>query len=683
MATISPLRRVAIALGLAASVPLAWSLPVLAADGGATRATDHPLTAADAEAFFDGLLAGQMRRYHVPGAAVAVVRDGQVLLAKGYGYADLEARSPVDGASTLFRIGSVSKLFTWTAVMQLVEDGLLDLDRDVNEYLDGAPFRVPPAFGQAVTLSHLMNHTAGFEDRAAGLFSHDAADVRPLGEVLARVLPRRVRPPGEVVAYSNHGAALAGYLVERVSGQPWETYVEEQILEPLGMEHTTARQPMPPRLADHLAVGYVYDAALARFERQGFEYLPVAPAGSISASAADMARFMLAHLQLGHLGGATILRPETAQAMQRTSHVQHPRLGGIAHGFLEQPYGTLRTIGHGGDTPLFHAELRLIPSHGVGIFVAYNAPEGAKARDEAILAFLDRYFGSYADWPGTSATVRPDEVPAGPGTGDARRFAGVYKPTRAPRSTLDRLLELLTATTVRPDPLDEAGSSLLVTFGGMPGVRRFRQLEPGIFQEVDGPGRIAFAPGAAAGVEQGGDGSGRDRLLMGSAWMGERLAWYEAPPFQIGVAAACFALFLSAVMGWGASGVSAWWRARRARRGLRGWNGGHVGSRGPRMARWTVGLIAALFSGVISSLLVVLQDPMSLAFGVPTGVRAALGIALAAALASPAAAVAAVTAWRRRFFPVTGLMHLALVAAAAAVFTLWLHWWNLLGFRFW
>ncbi|MDI7248370.1 MAG: serine hydrolase domain-containing protein [Bacillota bacterium] len=737
-----------------------------AAGENPARSGDRLLAPADLEAFFDGVMATHFQTYHIPGAAVAVVKSGEILFAKGYGYADLKTRTPVDAAKTLFRIGSVSKLFTWTAVMQLVERGALEIDRDVNAYLDGADFHVPATYPEPITMAHLMNHTAGFEDRNVGLFSHDSGSVRPLGEVLAGTLPQRVRPPGEVTAYSNHGAALAGYIVERVSGMPWASYVEENILKPLRMDHTTPRQPLPPDLEGWLAVGYEYSPALARFEPRPFEYVPAAPAGALSATAVDMARFMISHLQASRLEDSRmrILRAETAREMHSTSLIQDPHLGGIAHGFLEQPYGRLRTIGHGGDTFLFHSELRLVPSHNVGIFVAYNSPDGAVARDQLVRAFLDRYFASYADWPmkpaekgtgsgsearpaaesgsgtatatsaATGAAGTPDatEATGAPGakgatetTGttqaqagesqqvrDVAKYAGVYGSTRVPRTTVDRLIELLSVVIVRPVPADEAGTSadgpgpsLLVTLSPSRGAQRFEQVEPGLFQEVDGPGRIAFVTGV----------KGRpDRLLMGSAWMCEKMAWYKTPPFQIGIVAVCFLLFLSAAVGWPVAAVVSLRRERRrqpqprpqprpqsqpqpqsrpqvqtqtrTQTRPRPAGPGALSSRSPlrgeRLARWLAGIVSWLFLVVVVVLLAVLQDPFEIAFGVSTGLRALLGLALVTALLAPAVAAAAVVAWRNRHFTLAGRVHFTLVAAASVVFALWLNYWNLLGFRF-
>ena len=227
---------------------------------------------AELEAFLDGVVAAQKESSHVAGMTVAVVADGRLFFAKGYGMADRAAGRKVDPEKTLFRVGSVSKLFTWTAVMQLVDQGKLDLKADVNRYLAGSPVRVPDTYPQPVTLTHLLTHTPGFEDVVIGLFGRSPASLRPLGELLRDEMPARVRPPGVLSAYSNHGTALAGYIVERVSGVRYEQYIEKQILEPLGMAHTTVRQPVPKALEPDLAVGYRY--ADGEHKPEAFEYDP-------------------------------------------------------------------------------------------------------------------------------------------------------------------------------------------------------------------------------------------------------------------------------------------------------------------------------------------------------------------------------------------------------------------------
>ncbi|NIP68221.1 MAG: serine hydrolase, partial [Planctomycetales bacterium] len=214
-----------------------------------------PTDPAELEAFLDELIGKKMEEYHIAGAAVSVVKDGKLFFAKGYGYADLENGIPVDPEQTVFRIGSVTKLFTWTAVMQLVEQGKLDLDADINTYLD---FRIPDTYPQPITLRHLLTHTAGFEDWFFEFLALGADDLVPPREWLVSHMPARVRPPGDSAGYSNYGTSLAGYIVARVSGQPYDQYIQEHILDPLGMVHSTVQSPMPPDLRPLASVGYTY-----------------------------------------------------------------------------------------------------------------------------------------------------------------------------------------------------------------------------------------------------------------------------------------------------------------------------------------------------------------------------------------------------------------------------------------
>ncbi len=242
-----------------------------------TPANRGPTDGREVEAFLDQVLARQLEEYQIPGATVSVVKDGKILFAEGYGQADIEAQKPVVADETLFRIASVTKLFTSTAVMQQVEEGRLDLDEDVNAYLDDA--EIPNTYsGRPVTLRHLLTHTAGFEESFTGSGARNAADVEALGDFVDGHMPARVRPPGEVASYSNYGMSLAGHVVEEVSGVPFERYVEENVFAPLGMEGTTFAQPPASGLGERLATGY--DVEVGEPVAGPFEYADDAPAGA-------------------------------------------------------------------------------------------------------------------------------------------------------------------------------------------------------------------------------------------------------------------------------------------------------------------------------------------------------------------------------------------------------------------
>src|SRR5690606_29974858 len=158
-----------------------------------------------------------------------------------------------------------------------------------NQYLD---FEIRPYDGEPVTLRHVMTHTAGFQETVRRLISDEPGDMVSLERYVKDNVPARIFPPGEVPAYSNYATALAGYIVERASGQSFDEYLEQHIFEPLGMTYSTFRQPVPERFEPHLSQGY--GPGLNKAEK--FEYVVPAPAGSQSASGAAMAKFMIAHL---------------------------------------------------------------------------------------------------------------------------------------------------------------------------------------------------------------------------------------------------------------------------------------------------------------------------------------------------------------------------------------------------
>ena len=270
-----------------------------------------------------------------------MVKDGQVLFQKGYGYADVEAKQTVLPDQALFRPGSISKLFTATAVMQLVEQGKLDLDRDVNGYLD---FAIPKTYSDPVTLRQLLTHTAGFEETLKNLFVAHESDIKPLRTYLVNQMPARIFPPGKVPSYSNYGFTLAGYIVERASGEKFERYVDNHILKPLKMNNSTFDQPLPPQLGPQMSKGYLNGAQKPR----DFELVQAAPAGALSTTAADMTRFMLAFLQDGNVDGVSILKPETVHQMQTRQFELNPMICGLGLTFMEYWLSPVRVIGHGG-----------------------------------------------------------------------------------------------------------------------------------------------------------------------------------------------------------------------------------------------------------------------------------------------------------------------------------------------
>jgi CubicO group peptidase (beta-lactamase class C family) len=435
----------------------------------------HEMTAADVSAFLDGFMPMQLQRENVAGAVVLVVKDGRVLFAKGYGYSDVDKKTPVSPDATLFRPGSISKLFTWTAVMQLVEQGKLDLDKDVNVYLD---FKIPATFPQPITLRHLMTHTAGFEEQIKDLIYDEGTPMATLREHLVRHMPERIFPPGTTPAYSNYGASLAGYIVERVSRRPFNDYVAENIFNPLGMARSTFVQPLPAELKPLMSSGYTSGSGKART----FEIIEESPAGGLSATAADLSRFMIAHLQEGTLENARILRPETARMMHSRQFGLIPALNGMCLGFYEESRNGHRIIGHGGDTVYFHSDLHLMPDAKLGFFVSYNSAGKGELSPRTALwnHFLDRYF------PYTPpATGKLANAPT-----DAESVAGRYVTSRRSQTNFLRVTSMLDELAVSPENHGAIKVDALKDFNGE--VKKWQEISPLVYRAVNGQELLAF-----------------------------------------------------------------------------------------------------------------------------------------------------------------------------------------------
>ena len=466
-------RLIAWALGAFCSLAGAADL----APGPASPPPVHALDRADVETWLDGFMPYALERGDAAGAVVAVVRNGEVLLVKGYGFSNVAKRAPVDPQRTLFRPGSTSKLFTWTAVMQLVEQGKLDLDHDVNEYLG---FKLPARDDGPITLRNVMTHTAGFEEQIKELIVEDPARLVPLKTYVERQSPTRIFKAGTTPAYSNYATALAGYIVERVSGESFDDYLDAHIFKPLGMAHATFRQPLPATLAPDMSEGY----AQASLPAKPFEIVVAAPAGSLSASGADMARFMIAHLEGGAYGGARILSADTAKMMHETALTMIPPLNRMDLGFYEQNYNDHRMISHDGDTEFFHSYLHLFLDDHVGLFVSVNSAgrEGAAhaIREALFEQFANRYF------PGPRPTGTVDAATA---IAHAKLLAGAYDDSRRPDRSFLSVLGLIQPVRVEADKDGRVSISLLK--GLNQATRYYREVEPFVWLDDDSGWRLA------------------------------------------------------------------------------------------------------------------------------------------------------------------------------------------------
>lgn len=456
--------------------PTASSVPSPAAP--ANGAVAAALTAEDLNAWLDGYLPYALHTGDIAGAVVAVVKDGQIVTERGFGYSDVAKRTPVDPKLTLFRPGSVSKLITWTAVMQLVEQGKIDLDVDVNGYLD---FKIPARDGKPITLRNLMQHTAGFEEQAKGIISEDP-HAPGYEELLKQWVPTRVFAPGTTPAYSNYGASLAAYIVQRVSGESFDDYVDKHIFAPLDMQHSTFRQPLPPSLVPLMSKGYI----LASDPPHPFEMVGPAPAGSLSSPGEDMAHFMIAHLQNGEYHGQRILSAQTAEMMHNSPLTLLPPLNRMELGFFETNINGREVIGHLGDTELFHTSLHLFLKENVGFYVSFNSlgKEGAAGSLRIALFedFADRYFPE----EGARDAVRGvDEKTA---AAHAAMLAGHWVNSRGSVSNFLAAVGLLGQTKITVD----GKGDLVVPFPGLNGKpRQWVETAPFVWRDAAGHERLA------------------------------------------------------------------------------------------------------------------------------------------------------------------------------------------------
>jgi CubicO group peptidase (beta-lactamase class C family) len=437
----------------------------------------HPLTREDVESWLDGFVPYALERGDVAGAVVVVVKDGAVLLEKCYGFSDMATRKPVDAERTIFRAGSTSKLFTWTAVMQMVEQGKLNLDADINGYLD---FKIPPRDGKPITLRNIMTHTAGFEESLKSLVETDPRRLLTLETLVKRWTPERIFPAGTTPAYSNYATALAGYMVQRVSGQAFDDYMDQHVFAPLGMAHSSFRQPLPKVLQPDMSKGY----ALASESAKPYELIAVAPAGALASTGSDMARFMIAHLQDGAYGSIRILKPETAQQMHTTALTMIPPLDRMLLGFYESNYNGHRVIAHGGDTQWFHSDLNLFIDDQVGVFMSLNSLGQAGAagpiRDALFREFADRYF------PGPTATGDVNPTMA---IDHAHLMSGRYESSRRPQSSFFSLISLPNQVKVT---MNDDGTLDVSSLHGLAAQSlKWREIQPFVWREVGGKTLLA------------------------------------------------------------------------------------------------------------------------------------------------------------------------------------------------
>ncbi|ELZ30230.1 penicillin-binding protein, beta-lactamase class c [Halosimplex carlsbadense 2-9-1] len=614
----------------------------------------------DLESLVDDLVESSLEGRTASGATVAVVADGEVALTKGYGVADRDEETAVD-ATTPFRVGSVSKPVVATALMARIQRGDIDPQAPVSDYLDaGLDDTVGPA-----TLADLVTHRAGYEMSNEGLWITDADALRPLPDALRTWSHARVRPPGEAPAYSNYGYAVAGGVLGVVADAPFHEAVAADLLDPVGMTASSFRQPLPDSLAEAHATGYGPGAAYADGE---FPYVGLAPAGALSTTADDMARFMQLHLNDGVVDGERVLAPETVAACQRQWATAHERLPGIAFGFVESDYGGVRTLRHSGGTPAFYSDLLVVPERGLGLFVAYNGADGGTAARDVLEGFRSELLpdpdsGSNPDRnSGDEGTRSPDGQPARAGD-----LGGTYRSLRHSSHWHDRVTTTLQADTVEVTVADDGA---LVTTGGSV-TRRWVEIEPLVFERVDGSERLAFDTGA--------DGEAIEYLHRGAnpTTAYGRVEGVDRLSLHAALTVLSLVGLLSAVFGWPTATAIGWFRSgddADAAADTRRWT-----DRPATLARVVAaGAAVAVLAFPVAALIHLAATPFAVLSAPPPTFVALFALPILGLVGTLAALGFAVRAWTAGYWGRFGRLHYTLVAGSLAV-ACWLLWfWNLL-----
>ncbi|HUW96093.1 MAG TPA: serine hydrolase domain-containing protein, partial [Anaerolineae bacterium] len=639
---------------LPALVALATLLPCAAQPMKvlASPAQVGPTDPEELEVFFDEFFDRQMEISHIPGAVFVLVKDGEIFLTKGYGYANFEESRPVVPDQTLFLPGSVGKLFTALAVMQLVEQGRLSLGSDVNEYLDD--FQIPDTYPEPVTVGDLLTHTGGFDERFVGSSATTPEELMPLGQYLAQNMPARTMPPGDNVSYCNHCYALAGYLVEKVTGLSWEQYVDQNILQPLEMSRSTVQQPPPPDLAADLAVGYIY--ANGEYDQAPYPLMNIAPAGALYATGTDMAHFLIAQLQRGRYGETRILEEATFEDVHEQGFRNHPLLRAYTYGgFSLFSANGQRVLSKGGDVGGFSSLLVLLPDQGIGFFTSFNAAidpfAGTEPREELLTQFLEHYY------PTPEQPVVPQPSP------NLARVSGNYRWNRLSRVTAEKALNPLGIMQLRLVPVDD---TTLDVSSYVPLIKpaRYTEVEPLLFRSLDGTDYISFREDERGHITHMFGRIGEEPATF------EKVRWYERDVVQLGLIVLLLLGFLS-VLAWPVATLIRRLRKRQTH-----------DPRLARLARWlaiVVGILNLLF--VVGFAALLMQGLSGGGPYPPSWFVGLLVIPLLTAALSIVLLVLAVMAWKNQYWSLVGRVHYSLVTVAALVFVWFVNYWNLLGFR--
>ncbi len=599
------------------------------------------------ESFLDGIFDENMKSYEIPGAVISIVKDGKEIFSKGYGYADMDRKTVVDAGSTLFRISSITKLFTATAVMQLAQAGEINLEEDVNHYLQG--FRIKNNYNKPVTMAQLLTHTSGLDSDEIGDLSKKESEVNPISKVLENRMLPVIREPGSEIQYSNYGMSLAGCIVEEVSKQSCKDYIDQNIIEPLGMENTKFA------LNDaKLAQGYhVVENKPTKMNMEG--YFNLYPIGGILSTADDMARFMVCSLKKGEYDGQRILDQDTATTMQSRHAGFDPLLPGTCYGFSERCIRGIRAVGHSGySEDGFSSEVCLFPEYNLGIFIAINQGQNNLFPQEFASYFIDHYY-------------QKEEAKTAASTEAFQKSSvdGVYRFGDYARSTIAKgdIFGAGEEVIVRQNKdgtltLDETDP-----FTGKKSITTAKQISTLAFQKPDGD-YIVFkknASGQAAYMAQTSD-----------SWHGtyEKISWYETNQFQNTFFLVIMLIALLEIVLWILSLIKRMLKSKNS-------------PAAEKTVIWSkniMGLGALLnFNFFVVSLT---TWGTRLRYGVPLDIKILLCVPIAAGILTMLLAILSVIIWKGKYNSLRYRIYISVGVIIGILFIWFDCYWNFMGFHY-
>jgi len=624
--------RVLLVLLVLASVLTLPVQSVTALKDSKPSSTVDAITPQAVEAFINGFASYALKSYDVPGLGFVMVKDGEVFFSKGYGYADVEKQVPFDTYQTIVRGGSIVKTVTALAVMQLAEQGRLDLDADVNQYL--THLQVPDTYEQPVTARQLLHYTAGFDTRFIGIRVKSKDEIPPLGEYLDYHLTDRVRPPGEIRSYNDFEIALAGLLVEEVSGMPYDQYVQEYIFNPLGMDSTSIYLPQEDE--ERVSLGYRSDGQPYPLN---YYYLNDAAGAGFNTTVSDLARYMIMHLENGKYGDVQLLSEESAKELHTTRFQHDPHLPGIAYTFDEVFWGGLRVLAKSGGAPGFQNRMLLLPDLGIGIYFVQNRDYSAGLSSELEQEFQQRFFPSSNNQP-----LQKDIPVTDPHELD--RYAGYYvEMIDYSEGSLEKVRSLMDQAQVT---VDEQGQ--LKLYGSA-----LQRVDDNLFQWSNTGNFVAFRE----------DDKGKVTHMFYARTAVLRVPWHETFPVQMGLLGFSLVIFLTALIGWLVAGLK-----------HQGKSYGVSGSLSLLYVGFLVGLgllLAPVFAGA--------DPPWVFSFAPPAALLVLLALPLFGIPLTLLLAWQVFRSWKGKRDGWFVRVHNTLILLASFAILFFLNTWNLLGYR--